>query len=150
MSAQGTHLLRMAVLLLTLGLLKPKNRRPISRPVLHRLPAALVTRVAKGVCSANWRVVALSTDIKTLSLERSDPILLGPAQFVGHMLEARAGPGLLGQDHVAVFELTNVATRPGKRWYSDHWVGTRVRVVVIGNGSSTGRIVKSGTARVEI
>ncbi|KHE86531.1 hypothetical protein GE21DRAFT_1306847 [Neurospora crassa] len=133
---EGTHPLRMAVLLLTIGLLNPsKNRRPISRPVLHRLPAALVTRVAIGVCSANWRVVAPSTDIKTLSLEGPDPILLCPAQFVGHMLEARAGPGLLGQD-LAVFELTNVAMRPDKRWYSDHWVGTKV--VGFGIGSSTG------------
>ncbi|KAK3495320.1 uncharacterized protein B0T23DRAFT_404052 [Neurospora hispaniola] len=117
---------------LTLGLFNPgKNRRPISRPVLHRFLAALVTRVTNGVRSANRRVVAPGTDIKTLSLEGSDPIPLGPAQFGGQMFEARTGPGLLGQDP-AVFEVTNVATRPNERWHSDHWVGTRV--VTLRNG----------------
>ncbi|EGO58392.1 hypothetical protein NEUTE1DRAFT_101241 [Neurospora tetrasperma FGSC 2508] len=132
---QGTHPLRMAVLLLTLGLLNPsKNRRPISGPVRHCLPAALVTRAAKGVRSANRRIVAPGTDIKTLSLEGSDPIPLGPAQFGGQMFEARTGPGLLGQDS-AVFELTNIAARPDERWSSNHWVG--IRVVTLRNGSST-------------
>ncbi|EAA33601.1 hypothetical protein NCU08575 [Neurospora crassa OR74A] len=145
---EGTHPLRMAVLLLTLSFLNPgKNRSPISGPVLNRLSAALVTRVAKGVCSANRRVVAPHTNVDTLGLEGPDPILLCPAQFGGQMLEARAGPGLLGQDS-AVFETANIAARPDERWYSNHWVAAKV--VAFGNGSSTGRIVRCGTARVGI